>query len=81
MAAAAAAAGRDPWYELRTQGVRCGESAFVYLSPQQLRIVSEELERACAAADPAALEAAEWFVSDCLSRARRANSRTPAARW
>lgn len=80
---AAEAAGRDPWYALQQQGVQCSEGAFVYLSPAQLAMLEEELAAACAAMDTTRLEAASFFVSDCLMRARLANSRMPAAaeRW
>ncbi|KAL4436707.1 hypothetical protein ABPG75_003846 [Micractinium tetrahymenae] len=82
-ARAAEAAGRDPWYALQQQGVQCSEGAFVYLSPAQLAAVEEELAAACATMDTIRLEAAAYFVSDCLLRARVANSRMPAGagRW
>ena len=73
----AEAAGRDPWYALQEQGVQCSESACVYLSPQQLAIVCGELERACAALDATSMQAADFYISDCLMRARMANSRLP----
>ena len=77
-AGAAEAAGRDPWAALREQGVVCGEGALHYLSPRQAALLGEELERACAVPDPSALEAASYFVADCLARARLANRRVPA---
>lgn len=80
---AAEAAGRDPWYSLQQQGVPCSEAAFVYLSPQQLQLIREELESASAAMDAFSMEAAAFFVSDCLQRARMANNRVPSGggRW
>ena len=73
----AEAAGRDPWYALQEQGVQCSESAFIYLSPRQLAIVCQELERACAALDATSMQAASFYLSDCLARARMANNRMP----
>ena len=73
----AEAAGKDPWYALQEQGVQCSESAFVYLSPQQLAIVEQELERASAALDATSMQAASFYLSDCLMRARVANNRMP----
>ncbi|EFN55763.1 hypothetical protein CHLNCDRAFT_52421 [Chlorella variabilis] len=79
----AEAAGQDPWYALQQQGVQCSEAAFVYLSPQQLALVSAELERASAALDATSQQAAAFFLADCLMRARVANNRMPtrASRW
>ncbi|KAL4858146.1 putative transport protein YdbI [Chlorella vulgaris] len=74
----AEAARRDPWSSLQQQGVQCSEGAFVYLSPRQLAIVCEELERAATAMDSTSLDAAAYFVSDCLGRARMANNRMPS---
>lgn len=80
---AAAAAGQDPWMALRQQGVQASEAAFVWLSPQQLEILTDELRRASNAFDASAMEAAAFFVSDCLMRARVANNRVGAGagRW
>jgi hypothetical protein len=44
----------------------------------QLAIVCEELERAATAMDSTSLDAAAFFVSDCLGRARMANNRMPS---
>lgn len=80
----AAQAGRDPWLSLQQQGVQCSEGAFLYLSPQQLALCRAELERASAAMDPTSMEAAAFFLSDCLLRARVGNNRMPSsrgARW
>lgn len=77
---AAEAAGRDPWYALRQQGVQCSEAAFVYLSPRQLEALCAELERACAALDATAMEAAAFYIRGCLMRARVANNRMPSRR-
>lgn len=74
----AEAAGRDPWYALQEQGVQCSEAAFIYLSPQQLALVTEELERACMALDATSMEIAAFFLSSCLMRARMANNRMPS---
>lgn len=80
---AAAAAGQDPWMALRQQGVQASEAAFVWLSPRQLEILTDELQRASDAFDASAMEAAAFFVSDCLMRARVANNRVGAGagRW
>ncbi len=80
---AAAAAGKDPWMALRQQGVQASEAAFVWLSPRQLEILTDELRRASDAFDASAMEAAAFFVSDCLMRARVANNRVGAGagRW
>lgn len=68
---------------LRQQGVQASEAAFVWLSPRQLELVSEELRRACDTLDASAMEAAAFYVSDCLLRARVANNRVGggAGRW
>ncbi|KAL4435186.1 hypothetical protein ABPG77_001868 [Micractinium sp. CCAP 211/92] len=82
-ARAAEAAGQDPWSALQQQGVQCSEGAFVYLSPAQLAALEAELATASAAMDVIRMEAAAYFVSDCLLRARVANNRMPtsAGRW
>lgn len=63
--------------------MQCSEGAFVYLSPAQLAVLEEELAAACTTMDAIRLEAAAFFVSDCLLRARVANNRVPtgASRW
>lgn len=52
----------------------------MWLTPAQLAIVEAELARACATLDASALEAAAFFLSDCLLRARAANNRVPSWR-
>lgn len=81
MARAAAARGEDPQAALLREGARCSDSGILYLSPAQLAVVTEELTRMGAAMDPLAVEAAAFFLSDCLCRARVANNRVGAGRW
>lgn len=68
------AATGDPEAALQAAGVSFGEGAILYLTPAQLEIVEAELDRAAAAADVTAEEACAWFVSNCLTRANRANN-------
>lgn len=80
LAEAAAAAGADPERALADAGAGAGAGAVQYLSPRQLAVLRGELERAAATLDPLALQAAAWFVGDCLARARVANGRWTNAR-
>lgn len=77
---ARAAEGDDPEQALRWAGAGPGESAVVYLTPGQLRAVLDELERMGPAADPITLEACAFYLTDCLYRAQRTNSRARPVR-
>jgi hypothetical protein len=72
---AAASAGGDPLAALRAAGVAAPDSAVHYLTPAQEAEVLGELERAAAAMDATATQAAAFFLADRLARARLANGR------
>ena len=72
---ARAAGNDDPEQALRWAGAGPGENAVVYLTPGQLQAVLEELERMGPAADIITIEACAFYLTDCLYRARIANSR------
>ena len=48
----------------------------MYLTPQQLEVIVEELRNMGPAADAITLEACAFYLNDCLYRARVANNRT-----
>ncbi|GAB4823573.1 hypothetical protein N2152v2_010619 [Parachlorella kessleri] len=80
------AGAQDPEAALMRAGVGVGSGlGIVYLSPEQLRIIEEELERMTLAMDVITIEVASYFVRDCLLRARVANNRmesnNAAGRW
>ena len=78
--AAAAAAGDDPEAALAAAGVRAGEGAVVWLTPAQHDALTSELRAASAGLDGLAMEAAAYYLADCLLRARLANGRAPPPR-
>jgi hypothetical protein len=68
---------RDPEEVLRWAGAGPSESAIMYLTPQQLEAVLEELQNIGPAADVITLQACEFYLNDCLYRAKLANNRGP----
>lgn len=62
----------DPLEALRGAGVVASESAVCYLTSQQRDMLVQELERMCASW---AVDAAAFYVADCLARARVTNAR------
>lgn len=72
----------DPEGALSQAGVSFNEGfCVVYLSPQQLAVLQQELERMSAAMDTISIEVAGFFVRDCLLRARVANNRMAGTRY
>lgn len=69
---AAAEGSPDPLEALQAAGVGASESAVCYVTPQQQAALMAELERMCATW---AVDAAAFYVADCLARARVANAR------
>jgi hypothetical protein len=67
----------DPEQALARADVAASSSAVCYLTREQLRAIEADLE---AMEQSMAVEITAWFVSDCLLRAGRANSRMPVSR-
>lgn len=66
----------DPEEALTQAGVSFDPgSPVVYLTPRQLSILTQELDRMSAAMDTISIEVAAFFLQDCLLRARVANNR------
>lgn len=68
----AVAGADDPLEALQAAGVGATESAVCYLTPQQRDALVEELERMSVTW---AVDAAAFYVNDCLARARVTNAR------
>lgn len=66
----------DPLEALRVAGVMASESAVCFLTRGQLGALEEEMERMCSSW---AFDAAAFYVSDCLARARVVNNRPSGA--
>jgi hypothetical protein len=66
---------KDPQQALAEQGVCLRDSAIHYLTSSQLAAITADLE---AMEESLSVELTLWFVSDCLMRAARANSRMPS---
>ncbi len=62
---------------MRWAGAGPSESAIMYLTPQQLEAVIEELRSMGPVADAITLEACAFYLTDCLYRAKVANNRAP----
>ncbi len=74
---AVAAGAEDPLEALRGAGVAASEAAVCYLTRAQVQALEEELTRMCGSW---AFDAAAYYVSDCLARARVVNNRVGGPR-
>lgn len=60
-------------YMYQEQGMRVPDEAFMYLTRDQSKTLLQDMERIQTELDIVSIEAFEYFLVDCLSRAQRAN--------
>lgn len=60
-------------YMYQEQGIRVPDEAFVYLTRDQSEALLQDIERLQTQLDIVSIEAFEYWLVDCLSRAQRAN--------